>query len=196
MLSVQLRLYTWYRIVFYIYTKSIKCIEFISGNAFAPKVWNENLLKKKSFKSSTQHYFLQFFKYICLFFSVSRFWTFSYILNLRLIRRVWAPALTKTVFPVSKIRRPWDRLTFNMEIPILIRHLYAETAPLSIELWIYPIVFRPHHFSDLTMATEAMKKLQTAMKLGCEGTNYYDQWADTYEEVSHNLIQGLVITPI
>ena len=46
------------------------------------------------------------------------------------------------------------------------------------------------------MATEAMQKLQTAMELGCEGTNYYDQWADTYEEVSHNLIQGLVITPI
>ena len=33
-----------------------KCIAFVNGNAFAPKLWNGNLLKKKSFKSSTKKY--------------------------------------------------------------------------------------------------------------------------------------------
>ena len=33
--------------------------------------------------------------------------------------------------PMWKIRPSWDRLTFNMRIPILVRrHLYIETAPI------------------------------------------------------------------
>ena len=47
---------------------------------------------------------------------------------------------TKTVFsgygiPMLKIRRSWDRLIFNMGIPILVRrHLYIETVPWSLQL--------------------------------------------------------------
>ena len=34
--------------------------------------------------------------------------------------------------PMLKIRRSWDRLIFNMGIPILVRrHLYIETVPVS-----------------------------------------------------------------
>ena len=34
--------------------------------------------------------------------------------------------------PILKIRRLWDRLIFNMGIPILVRHLYIEMAPWCV----------------------------------------------------------------
>ena len=43
--------------------------------------------------------------------------------------------------PMLKIRRSWDRLIFNMEIPILVRHLYTETAPW----WMHKEFATPAH---------------------------------------------------
>ena len=50
-------------------------------------------------------------------------------------------------FSMWKIRRSWERLIFNMGIPILVRHLYIETAPrfamstalkcFDIDLWMW-----------------------------------------------------------
>ena len=37
--------------------------------------------------------------------------------------------LRRMEIPMLKIRRSWDRLIFYMGIPILVRHLYIETAP-------------------------------------------------------------------
>ena len=54
---------------------------------------------------------------------------------------IWAPPQYKgRLFPgmrifMLKIRRSWDRLIFNMGIPILVRHLYIETAPWALILY-------------------------------------------------------------
>ena len=41
----------------------------------------------------------------------------------------WAPSFPCMGIPMWKIRRSWDRLIFNMGIPILVRrHLYIETS--------------------------------------------------------------------
>ena len=64
----------------------------------------------------------------------------GFALNVLLSQQNWwwpGPCLNikKTSFPsmeipMIKIRRPWDRLIFNMGIHILVwRHLYIETAP-------------------------------------------------------------------
>ena len=60
----------------------------------------------------------------------------------RLVSRGPGPHLNiNTVFPVMgipmlKVRRSWDRLIFNMGIPILVRrHLYIETGPRWVTTW-------------------------------------------------------------
>ena len=62
--------------------------------------------------------------------------------------------------PMLKIRRSWDRLIFNMGIPVLVwRHLYIETAPrwwhrathnaglLSVSFKAYSNLFKHTHMS-------------------------------------------------
>ena len=45
---------------------------------------------------------------------------------------IWKPSFPGMEIPMLKIRRSWDRLIFNMGIPILVRrYLYIETGPRS-----------------------------------------------------------------
>ena len=91
MLIVQLRLYAFYRIVFYIHIKSINVLHLSMVMHLHQSFETEICWKRRVLNHQRKNTFLQFFKYVCLILSLSRFGALSDILNLRLIRRVWAP---------------------------------------------------------------------------------------------------------
>ena len=55
--------------------------------------------------------------------------------------------------PMLKIGRSWDRLIVNMRIPMLVRHLYIETAPRSPFRYQYRLSrYKDSHYNDKTVS--------------------------------------------
>ena len=78
---------------------------------------------------------------------VTTSWWLGFRLNIRTV-------FPRYGIPMLKIRRSWDRLFFNMGIPILVRrHLYIEMAP-----W-WPFQYRPRHLSRRSQKVTAIRHL-------------------------------------